>query len=452
MSVLWCRLERMFESIDQWQTQAHSVMAKFVEARRQVELAEARAAELMGEVIEAYAWPAEILPPDRMDCYKAMVINDRAFGEDLSSEIALAMKVCEGTARYMVGEVCDLVNQMPNCWAKVTDGEACLWQARMVAREVDCLDEAGKANIDNQIAPCLGTLSYGRLMNQVEAAIKAEDPDRFRRREKSKSDRRVHIGGDKHDLLSGWVSARLDRAETIFLETTVSLLAERIANDGDDSCVDIRRAKALGMLANPAAAVQLLGVHFNRGMDPVLATEADKKAFVEAAKDMIPVLTPRTQLYIHFFADNLDVGEALARVESIGPVLKDQVASLTKSTQIHLSRVIHTEGNDIGVDQYEIPARIREQVVLRNSHCVFPWSSVESRHLDLDHTIAYQVGGLGQTRPSNLGPLTRRAHRVKTHAGWKVEQVEIGVFLWRSPSGQLVLVDRLGSHTLYPRE
>jgi len=77
---------------------------------------------------------------------------------------------------------------------------------------------------------------------------------------------------------------------------------------------------------------------------------------------------------------------------------------------------------------------------------VFPWSTRRSTGLDLDHTTAYRKGTdgtpppPGQTRPDNLGPLTRRAHRAKTHGGWQVTQPLPGTYLWRSPLGYRYLV------------
>ena len=89
------------------------------------------------------------------------------------------------------------------------------------------------------------------------------------------------------------------------------------------------------------------------------------------------------------------------------------------------------------VDSYEIPAPMRRAVLLRQPTDVFPFGSTPSRGLDLDHTDPYRhgTGEHGQTRVDNLGPLTRRPHRAKTHAGWTVKQVIPGCFLWRSPLG-----------------
>ncbi|MCL2652915.1 MAG: hypothetical protein FWD63_03905, partial [Propionibacteriaceae bacterium] len=152
------------------------------------------------------------------------------------------------------------------------------------------------------------------------------------------------------------------------------------------------------------------------------------------------------------FADTLDDPTAPVRVENIGPVLTSQLATITQTTKVRVTPVVHLDGTTIAVDQYEIPARIRRRVLLANPHDIFPWSSVESRHLDLDHTIPYQPGIPNQTRSNNLAPITRRAHRAKTHANWQLTQPAPGVYIWQTPAGQTIQVDNKGTHRLRPTE
>ncbi|SJN40488.1 hypothetical protein FM114_12110 [Luteococcus japonicus LSP_Lj1] len=71
--------------------------------------------------------------------------------------------------------------------------------------------------------------------------------------------------------------------------------------------------------------------------------------------------------------------------------------------------------------------------------------------MDLDHTIPFTprqargtlaepVEASGSTSPDNLGPLTRKAHRAKTHGGYRLEQPLPGHFLWQTPLGFRYLV------------
>ena len=100
---------------------------------------------------------------------------------------------------------------------------------------------------------------------------------------------------------------------------------------------------------------------------------------------------------------------------------------------------------DIASDSYEIPAPIRRQVLLRDTREVFPYSSRPARMADLDHTIPFRAGVPAQTRASNLGPLSRKPHRAKTHAGWQLEQPAPGIFWWTTPAGDRYRVSPNGS-------
>jgi hypothetical protein len=95
---------------------------------------------------------------------------------------------------------------------------------------------------------------------------------------------------------------------------------------------------------------------------------------------------------------------------------------------------------------------MRAALRLNRPTSVFPYSHTASEP-DLDHTVAYvspdRGGPPGQTRIENLGPLTRFAHRVKTHGrGWRHHQPIPGVYLWRTPHGYWFRVDQHGTHPL----
>ncbi len=101
----------------------------------------------------------------------------------------------------------------------------------------------------------------------------------------------------------------------------------------------------------------------------------------------------------------------------------------------------------IRVDDYEIPAPMRRAVLQRHRFEIFPYGARTTASLDLDHTRPYQWGEdwrPGQTDPDNLGPLRRKSHRAKTHAGWRLAQPEPGTFTWTSPLGRRYLVTTAG--------
>lgn len=107
----------------------------------------------------------------------------------------------------------------------------------------------------------------------------------------------------------------------------------------------------------------------------------------------------------------------------------------------------------IPVDAYERPPDMREAVEITTPFEIFPWGTAPSSTCDLDHTDPYVTLPDGepppdQTRPGNLGPLSRRHHNLKTHHGWRCFQPLPGLYLWLTPSGYWFRVDHLGTTPL----
>ena len=441
----------MYETTDEWLSQARHAMANYVTLRHQINQLEAQAAAQLAVVVDAYRWPDNLPQPTRPDTYRADLIENQPYGEDLTSELAVAHRTSEAAMEYLVRDITILTRRLPRCWAKITTGQAPLWQARKIVEAGIGMSVHAWPVLDAMVADGLGVLGPRRLCQLIDAAARRANPDRVERITTVRT-RYVATGGDDIDSLTGWVSAKVDRADALYLDATVQLIADQLAAGGDTRTKDERRAAALGLLANPAAAIQLTGIHTSRGMNPVPDTGEDKQTFVEHAKTLIPVFTPRVQVYLHltgpFWADT----DGVARVETLGPLLTHQVAKITKGCHVRLTPVIHPDRSQIVVDAYEIPLWMRDHVTLRDAYSIFPWSSIEARLLDLDHTTPYIPGAPGQTRPGNLGPLHRHAHRVKTHAGWHLTQPQPGRFHWITPAGQHITVDWNGTHPVSDRE
>jgi hypothetical protein len=168
-------------------------------------------------------------------------------------------------------------------------------------------------------------------------------------------------------------------------------------------------------------------------------------------------LLPNATLYVHLSRESFDAARAgrsrgVARMEGVGPVTIEQVREFLAHTHVSVRPVLDLAA-DHPVNGYEVPDRLREQVHLRTPAGVFPWSGLLPRGADLDHTVPYvspDAGGPpGQTRVANLGPMSRYAHRVKTHGrGWRHHQPVPGVFLWRTPHGYWLRTDHAGTHPL----
>ena len=88
---------------------------------------------------------------------------------------------------------------------------------------------------------------------------------------------------------------------------------------------------------------------------------------------------------------------------------------------------------------------MRETVILRDRHCVFPGCPIDARSCDLDHIEPYASpddgGPPGQTSPANLACLCRRHHRLKTFTAWNYRRLPDGDYHWTNPHGQTFRVN-----------
>ena len=134
-------------------------------------------------------------------------------------------------------------------------------------------------------------------------------------------------------------------------------------------------------------------------------------------------------------------------------VLLDQVRDwcADSRTRVTVKPVIDLNA-DLSTPAYEVPDRIREQVILRDRTCMFPWCTRTARGCDIDHVEEYDHHAEAEGRPqrgptqtANLAALCRFHHRLKTHTAWRYRTTAPGVFEWTSPHGHHYRRDRPGT-------
>jgi hypothetical protein len=94
--------------------------------------------------------------------------------------------------------------------------------------------------------------------------------------------------------------------------------------------------------------------------------------------------------------------------------------------------------------RYRPSRQLRHLIGARSTRCTAPGCGRPAARCDLDHTTPWHHGG--KTCPCNLAPLCRHHHRCKQAEGWRLEQPEPGVLVWRTPSGRTYT----STPTVYP--
>ncbi len=369
-----------------------------------------------------------------------------------------------------IREALDLRHRFPGLWNRVMDAELPVWVAAKITGKAARLDRRAAASLDVYVLPMVGAVPIPRLLQAVDGLVAKLTP--ADEAEEMRADDRVRRGvwvtqrPDDRATTVASLSAVLDAPDADAVEQQVRRIARILAQGGDRRGLDARRAAALGVLAHPARALQILqasildelptGVGESWGPCPAAGQAGHLCGRITVDPER---LLPAAQVVVHLTDAALaarrgvterDIGgrdagrttrDDVARVERIGPVLVDWLADLLAHHRVSVRPVLDAEAIT-PVDSYEIPGRMREAVSYRQPYDCFPGSTRRTWHgCDLDHTEPYKVGGPpGQTSLDNLSPISRRAHRAKTHGGWRLRQPIPGVLIWRSPHGYTYLV------------
>lgn len=369
--------------------------------------------------------------------------------EFCSLEFAAALRMSEESARLLLRDALAIRGRFPGVWAALDEGRLRVWQARHISAATVDLSLVQCTELDAELAMLVDGLSWRRLEQLVRARVMTlrgdREQDDYERRRGSRNVRFRESFGGVVD-----VEARLDAADGVFLDAALDRLAGILALGGSTEAREVRRAMALGVLASPARALQLVQAALTDEL-PEIDAECPARGQRGHTCGSVTVppeeLLPKADLVVHLTDESVGSGQGLARVEGVGPILTGWVKDLVAHTSVVVRPVLDPRMLSAS-DAYECPPRMREWVTVRNGHEVFPHSSRPSRRLDMDHTRRFIRGAKRQTRPDNLGPLSRKAHRAKTHGGWRCWQVEPGVFIWESPLGYRYVVSPSGTHSV----
>jgi hypothetical protein len=305
------------------------------------------------------------------------------------------------------------------------------------------------------VAEAIGKESPGRVVALAEAKVIEADPEAHAEKVAWAAHPRFVTLSRADEAGLKTVIARVTAGGGAWIEATLDRAADLLASDHPELSRDELRSTAFGLLARPAELLALLltGVTEQAEDEPAepcralaLPTDAlDALRTIDPAK-----LRPPATLYVHLHEAVLaGLVPGVARVEGGGPLLPAQLRDLLGAAHVSLQPVIDLN-DDVQTSAYEHPESLKERVWLSSRGDVFPFSTgSDSRRVDYDHPIPYDpLGPSGQTGTHNSGPLRRRHHRWKTHAGYRARQCGAGRYVWLTPHGLGFLVDHRGTRRI----
>jgi hypothetical protein len=335
-------------------------------------------------------------------------------------ELAAVLGWTPLATQTLMADALDLKHRLPLTWGLVLELAIPAPLARQVAELTRDLAWEAARHADRIVSADPSRLSRPRIRRLVDEARLFHDPDR------AIDDEQQALASRKVELFPGNTPAttdvfmRLDSEDADAFNASVAAVAEILGRLGDDDPLEVRRSRAVGVLADPRRALDLLTEGVETGRKP----------------------TAPATLWLHLSDTtllDLDMTAGAVVSDRLGVLSTDLLEAWLADSTVIIKPVLHLDRRD-AVDQHDPPAWMADLVRLRDPVCVFPGCRRSSRACDLDHIEAYipiELGGPpGQTRPGNLAPLCRRHHRAKTHGAWTYRSLADGAYRWTSPTGR----------------
>ncbi|WP_300677056.1 HNH endonuclease signature motif containing protein [Nocardioides sp.] len=339
------------------------------------------------------------------------------------AEFAGAVRMSNTAARRYLADASDLLWRLPRVAEALRTGRIPVWKARQVTAATHGLCADAARHVDAALAPQMASAGPTMIQRMVLEAEARFDPAAAEARAIAAAESRK-VDAFPSARADGTVDvvATLDHGDAEDLEAAIALVAAELAASEQhaEAPLDVRRSQALGVIAR-------------RQLSGWTGTADETTSRV-------------LHTYVH-----LRPGGPLARVEKADTLLpiRTVAAWCTKAgTQVVITPVLDLT-TTLTRDGYVPSAPMREQAIVGNETCVHPYCTRPARTADLDHIRPYDKDGPpGQTTSTNLAPLCRLHHRLKTHAGWRYRPLDPGYFLWRSPGGQRHLRTPTGTISL----
>jgi hypothetical protein len=178
--------------------------------------------------------------------------------EFAGAEFGARMEVSSGSARALMADALDLRHRLPELWQLIMTGGVPAWKARKVAQATRHLSRDSAMQVDAAVARAIVGLPWGRFETLLGAKIIEADPRAAEAQAKIwEAERFVRSGRTNQSGLKLLI-AKANAGDVIYFLATVNRIAEILKLQGDMESVDVRRSKAIGILAQPALALQLL--------------------------------------------------------------------------------------------------------------------------------------------------------------------------------------------------
>ncbi|HET9876132.1 MAG TPA: HNH endonuclease signature motif containing protein, partial [Mycobacterium sp.] len=343
--------------------------------------------------------------------------------ERTCAEVAALMNLAPAAASQQVHHAEALDIRLPKVGQLFARGGLDWRTVQIIIFRTDLIDVELVTGLDEQLATRAGSWqswSRRRIIDAVDAAVLAVDPEAARqRRKESDNDRYIRVGPDRDGMAE--VDGKLAAAQATAFDKRLTQLAKQVCVD-DPRSLDQRRVDALAALTEGRALACTCG----RDDCPNRCSDAQASG-----------AGPRVVLNVIATAETLSGdSDRPGYLDGFGVIDAEQVRELATSAEQGL---LDVTADAAAALRYRPTPALARAIRCRDLTCRFPGCHRPAVCCDLDHTIPFNhadPSAGGRTIASNIKCLCRFHHRMKTFGGWSDRQLADGTVVWTSPTGQ----------------
>jgi Domain of unknown function (DUF222) len=371
----------------------------------------------------------------------------------------------------------NVAERLPQTFAALAEGRLDAFRVRIIEEETRILSAEDAAKADAELAEAAGSLTYGKLRSAARRMVLELDPEAVQRR-KDAARRNPEVRRFREESgNTGMIAREMPTAEATASWQHLEQRALDLRAAGMPGTLEELRIRALLDLLQGRDSRD--GLPSQEGPDPSPEDEADKTSSArQPAQDPGSTLAAAVNITVPWSASQGQPGTG-AEMDGFGLVdsedTRDLLAAAARDPRtrwcvtllnpdgtaaahgcahgrhpppgtgppqdwlrhlrIRLTPITRGQCHHEQAETAYRPSRHLQHIVkARNARCTAPGCGRPAAKCDLDHTIAWDKGGL--TCECDLAPLCRHHHRAKQAQGWRLEQPEPGVLIWHTPSGR----------------
>ncbi len=175
------------------------------------------------------------------------------------AELGARMGMGTWSARRFVADALDVRHRLPLIWERLRAREARVGFARLVAAKTRHLSVGAAGFVDAAMVPFVdGSLPWGRFEARLDGKVVAADPALAAEREAERVAEQFAKRTRSAESGTAGFYVRSTVGVIARLDATIAFLADALRAFGDTDSEELRRVKAVAVLANPTRAVELL--------------------------------------------------------------------------------------------------------------------------------------------------------------------------------------------------